>query len=131
MTARKVIMEMGGAANYWLDPLGKAIQVENHRDLAQKVTGKTISNDATDRNSWSMQGTVYQEMYKRGYVRVAISPYGNEMVVDWVGSMKPWQREWIATVAENRALRVVNSLGRELMDYRHLANESLVSKLLK
>ena len=131
MTARKVILEMGGAANYWLDPRGKAIQVQNHRDLAQQITGKKISNDATDRESWAMQGTVYKEMYDRGYIRVAITPYGNEMVVDWSGPMKNWQREWIAAVAERRALRVVNSLGREVMDYRHVANESLVDRLLK
>lgn len=115
MPAKEVINEIVGAINYWLSPGGKLTVVSNHVDFAAKMFKVKLPRSNSDQAYWNAQGKVYQKMYEKGWVRLAIQ--GKTVYTDY---QRINRTQWAALemLCIERACRAVDDDGRELMDFR-------------
>lgn len=105
-------MEIAGAVNYWLNRSGRAVRVYDHGDGAAVMLGVERVN-----GDWEQLGELYQQMFDKGYVRVAILHAQHEVMVDYRGAMSRPQWAWLVDQAHEERLRIVNDQGHALADY--------------
>lgn len=129
MSAKTVIQEILGAVNFWVDRNGKPYQVSSHLDFGAKTTG--LKPGAGPGPSVE-DGRIYQEMFRRGWLRVSIMNAANEFMVDFRGQLSRAQLAWIEDEAADRQMRVVDDQGRQMMDFtRESVAVRAVNRLLE
>lgn len=127
MSARRLIHEILGAVNIWLDRKGKSYMVHGgHAEFAAKTTGINFLKHGQDSNKyWYEQGQAYQQMFKNGWIRVSIFGPERRIQVDFRGSINRKQYEWLADEAFERKSAVVDDSGHVYLDFRDDRQESV------
>lgn len=106
------LAEVLGAVNFWVDADGKEYRVAGHVDWAAGRLKLRLS--PTGQDSWEVQESVYQEMFKRGWMRVAI--VGKEMLLDY-RRMTTAQRQWAEDKAIRDSLKIIDDRGVVIADW--------------
>lgn len=120
MTARRLIVEMIGATNWWLDKNGIAHMVYgSHGEFAQKQTGiKFLGYGADSQKGWQLQGKAYEAMYRKGWVRVSFKAVERRMQIEFRGAISRKAMEWLQDQAFERQAVVADDSGRIYADFR-------------
>lgn len=120
MNSRRLIIEMIGATNWWLDKNGHANMVfHSHAEFAQQQTGiKFLQFGPDDKRGWQLQGKAYETMYRKGWVRVSFKAPERRMQIEFRGSISRPAMEWLQDQAFERQAVVTDDSGRIYADFR-------------
>jgi hypothetical protein len=120
VNSRRLIIEMIGATNWWLDKNGRAYMVfHSHGEFAQQQTGiKFMGFGPDDKRGWQLQGKAYEMMYRKGWVRVSFKAPERRMQIEFRGSISRPAMEWLQDQAFERQAAVTDDSGRIYADFR-------------
>lgn len=130
--AHRLVSEMLGATNYWVDKNGKPHMVfHSHAEFAEKMSGIKFRHFSPDDNrAWQEQGKAYTWMFSHGWMRASIFGPEKQVQVDFRGAMSRPQLEWAADEAFDRKAVIVTDEGDPIMDFREEANESVACSVV-
>jgi hypothetical protein len=118
--SNRLIIEMIGATNWWLDKNGHAYMVfGGHGEFAQQKTGiKFMAHGANSQKGWQLQGKAYEMMYKAGWVRISFKAEEHRMQIEFRGALSRPAMEWLQDQAFERQAAVMDDNGRIYADFR-------------
>jgi hypothetical protein len=118
--SQRLIIEMIGATNWWLDKNGRAQMVfHSHGEFAQAQTGvKFMHHGPNSQKGWQLQGKAYEMMYRKGWVRVSYKAPEHRMQIEFRGAISRPAMEWLQDQAFERQAVVVDDTGRIIADFR-------------
>jgi hypothetical protein len=107
--------EILDAINFWLDPKGKEHVCQNHVDWACQYLKIKLASPKAGTGYWEAQGRVYQQMFSRGWVRIAFLPQQHEIMVDYHrANAEQW--DWMMEKAIATDSKLIDDRGRILFD---------------
>lgn len=118
ITARR-LFELGGAVNYWLDPKGLPHESGGYHVVwaVNNVLHWKLPAAKAGTNYHEIQDSVYMEMFKRGWMRVAIQHDEKWMMVESRQNISA-QWEWVYKTAQKEKLQVVDDQQNNIIDFR-------------
>ncbi len=113
--AEQLVTELLGAQNYWLPRSGSGIQVlENHTAWAARYLKMKLP--ASGLNYMKRQREIYNAMFARGFVRVAIFTDTKRIVIEFNSQLNRGQMQWLEDQAFKHHCAVTLDNGRVFID---------------
>ena len=120
--ARQLVLELGGAINVWLDPKGIPHRCSGHAEGAAELLGKKLD----PAHYFSQARALYQALFDRRWVRVAVQHDSKWLMVDYQLPMTRAQWDWVENKAVDDKLLIVNDQQQAIADYREARDAAKV-----
>jgi hypothetical protein len=113
-----LLQEMGGAVNIWLSPQGTPTLCHDHAEDGARLILKKPLAQQTGPDYWASRGKVYQTLFRRGWMRVAVKHQERLMMVEYSGKTTEEQWLWLYEKADKDQLAITDDRGKIILDYR-------------